>query len=148
MNTKLKCSNCGAEISTLNFGTGKWMWLIYLVGLLPLIFFMNRYCWQKGDYRQDLQATVVEARVVKDRINVVAKVRNVGKHDWQNVEMLAEIYGKDGKFLTQQSQRLAGAMRPGEERQFRLVLFAPSDEQIPDAPKVVLKPVDAVSFSF
>jgi len=36
MNAKLKCSKCGAEIDTLNFGWGKWGWLWLALIFLPL----------------------------------------------------------------------------------------------------------------
>ncbi len=148
MNTKLKCSNCGAEITNLNFGWGKWSWLWVLLSFLPMIFIFG-YLWQpKGDYRKDLVFTVVEARVAQANINVHAKVRNAGKHDWQGVEVLAELYGKDGKFLTQQPQSLVGTMQPGEERQFRFVLYAPSDEPLSPSPKIVLRAVSANHFPF
>ncbi|MCX6900388.1 MAG: hypothetical protein NT105_17045 [Verrucomicrobia bacterium] len=148
MNTKLKCSNCGAEITNLNFGWGKWSWIWSLMAFLPLIVIMG-YQWRpKGDYRKDLVVAIVNTRVAQDNINVLAKVSNAGKHDWQSVEVLAELYGKDGQFLTQQPQSLAGAIQPGEERQFRFVLYAPSGEPLSTPPKIVLKAIQAHYFSF
>ncbi|MBI5687729.1 MAG: hypothetical protein HZC54_21880 [Verrucomicrobia bacterium] len=148
MNTKLKCSNCGAEITNLNFGFGKWNWLWMLVGFLPLLFVFWTFWQPKGDYRKDLVVTVVHTRVAPDNINVLAKIRNEGKHDWQSVEVLAELYGKDGQFLTQQPQSINGALQPGEERQFRFVFYPPSGEPLSTPPKIVLKPVQAHHFAF
>jgi hypothetical protein len=148
MNAKLKCSNCGAEITNLNFGWGKWSWLAMLFAFVPMIVIWVHFWQPKGDYRKDLVVTVVNARVAQDKINVLAKVINTGKHDWQGVEVLAELYGKDGQFLSQQPQSLAGAIQPGEERQFRFIFYSPAGEPLSTPPKIVLKPVQATHLPF
>ena len=66
MKATIKCSNCGAEITNLNFSWPKKQWLfilpIVLIGFLPM--------WQlykpKGDFRKDLQINILENTLVQD----------------------------------------------------------------------------------
>ena len=150
MNTKLKCSNCGAEIDTLKFGWGRWSWLWMLFAFVPLalIYWNSPVLRSKGDYTKDLVVTQTDARLSKGDIDVLGKVTNNGKHDWQSVEVLAELYTKEGQYLTGQAQRLAGSIRPGEERQFRIPLLPPRSEPVIDSPKIVLKVVEANYYGF
>jgi len=152
MNTKLKCPNCGAEITNLSFGNGKWRWLSVLFILLPLIVLFgplrSALWWSKADYTKELVVTLVDTRFSKDKIDVLGKVGNASKHDWQMVEVLAELYSKDGRYLAQGALSLPGSIQPGAERQFRLVLYLPGDEPTAGSPKVVLKVVGAFHMPF
>jgi hypothetical protein len=146
MSAKLKCSKCGAEIDTLKFGWGKWGWLWSVAAVLaPLAIFywVLSPMWWKGDYRKDLVVVQTDAKLSKGEVDVLGKVTNNGKHDWQSVEVMAELYTKEGQYLTGQAQRLPGSIRPGEERQFRISVLLLRSEAVIDSPKIVLKVIEA-----
>lgn len=151
MNAKLKCSKCGAEIDTLKFGWGKWGWLWSLAAVvvpLAVLFWVLPPMSSKGDYTKDLVVVQTDAKLSKGDIDVLGKVTNTGKHDWQSVEVLAELYTKEGQYLTAQGLRLPGSIRPGENRQFRITLLPPRNEPVIDSPKVVLKVIEASYYGF
>ena len=72
---KVKCSNCGAELTNLTFGWGKWQWLWGILGFLPLValliwmqFWMFR---ESREFTNEIQASLIETRVGQDRFDVL-----------------------------------------------------------------------------
>jgi hypothetical protein len=86
---KLKCSNCGAELTNLNFGWGKWQWLWGLLSFLPFVavlVWMQLWMFRDSrDFANEIQASLIETRATKDRFDVVGQLKNVGSHTWNSV---------------------------------------------------------------
>jgi len=149
---KLKCSNCGAELTNLSFGWEKRQWLWSLLAFLPLvaiIVWMQLTIFRDDPaFANDLQASLIETRVGDDGFDVLGRLKNVGGHTWNRVTVEAEIYGKDGKFVDEASNYFAVALSPGAEEHFRLTLATPDEKILKEGPKVVLKITDADDDAF
>jgi hypothetical protein len=146
-NAKVKCSNCGAELTNLTFGWGKKQWLWSLLSFLPLVAILVwMQFWMFGhnrDFANEIQVSLIETRVAKDRFDVLGQLKNIGSHTWDRVTVEAEIYDKYGKFLDEASDYFAVALPPGAEEHFRLTLASPDEKVLGGAPKVILKIADA-----
>ena len=148
MKASVKCSNCGAEISNLNFSWGKkqWLWMIPFLAfcLLP----MWRLYRPKGDYRQDLHVAVLEKRIVDSRLEILGTIQNAGKTKWENIELDAEFYGADGKFVDEASARVSSSVEPGAIEHFKMEIKNPSEQIRSDSARMELKIADAYSSPF
>jgi hypothetical protein len=151
VNAKLKCSNCGAEISNLTLSWGKKQWLWMLIAFVPIIIFgivMSLIESPKGDFSKDLQTTLLETRYSTNRIDVLGKITNSGKYKWSSIDVKAEFYDKNGRFLDEESGYISGSVKPGEEDNFRLSLNKPDDELLTNSPNVIVKVTGAYNGSF
>src|SRR5262245_11067555 len=115
MNAKLKCSNCGAEITNLTFSWGKKQWLWMLVPIVLLIVCVFSLARPQGDFRKELSLSVLSTRFSTNEVAVLGTLTNAGKHEWQSVMIKAEFYDKEGRFLDETSQYLSGSVRPRSE---------------------------------
>jgi hypothetical protein len=143
MNAKLKCSNCGAEITNLTFSWGikQWLWM-----LLPILLAIVCVFWlahSRGDFRKELSISVLNTRFSTNEVAVLGVVTNSGKHEWQSVMIKAEFYDKEGRFLDEASEYLSGSVRPRSEEHFRISLRKPAEEITTGSPKVVVKVSEA-----
>ncbi len=120
MKATVKCSNCGAEISNLNFSWGKKQWLfivpIMLIGFLPM--------WQlyrpKGDFRKDLKITVLEKRQVDKSYEILGTVENNGKTHWKNTNIDCLFFDAKGVFIDKVSGRVDAVVMPGGKEYFKI----------------------------
>jgi hypothetical protein len=144
---KLKCSNCGAELTNLIFGWGKKQWLWGLLSFVPLIIFFiwinQRLLRHNDDFATDIAVTLLERKTSGDQINVLGKLKNNGEHTWNRVTVEAEVYDKAGKFLDESSDYLSMTLAPDSEEYFRITLRSADPETLDESAKVVLKVTDA-----
>lgn len=146
MTAKVKCSNCGEEMTNLTFSWGEKQWLWVPFGFLPLLFFiiwMNRWMFPNGDFASEIEITHTETRVSENRIDVLGKLRNVGDHTWKRVTLEAEFFDQNDRFLDETSEYMSVSLSPGSEEHFRVTLANPTDRIANGDPKVVLKVTDA-----
>ncbi len=125
MRAQLKCSNCGAEISNLNFSWGRkqWLWFIpFMLFAFLFPFFMEKTILKKdaSSFRTDLIIKDTEKRYINGTIEILGIIENHGKVNWENIEVQAELYGKEGKFLDQITGRIASNLLPGGTDHFKL----------------------------
>ncbi len=124
MKAQLKCSNCGAEISNLNFSWGRKQWLWFIPFILFAIFFpMFMDHMLKGDkhnFRTDLIIKDTEKRYIDGTIELLGVIENNGKVNWENIVVKAELYGKDGKYLDEVGGRIPVDLLPGATEHFKL----------------------------
>ena len=89
MLAKMKCSNCGAEISNLNMSWGWKNYLmvvpIMLLGFLPLL----RMTFFKGDITKELTISDVQRRSVDRSLEIVGLIANKGNRTWSGVTIEA-----------------------------------------------------------
>jgi len=92
--------HCGAEITNLNFSSGKrqWLWMV------PLFLLIGYQFWHmyrpKGDYRRDLQIRVLETRKEAGGTAVLGTIQNSGRTTWESINLSAEFFDAKGKFST------------------------------------------------
>ncbi len=124
MKAQLKCSNCGAEISNLNFSWGRKQWLWFIPFIIFMIFFpfLMNYTMKGGkhDFRSDLIVKDVEKRYTNGTIEILGIIENHGKVNWENIVIEAELYAKDGKFLDEVTGRTSANLLPGAPEHFKI----------------------------
>jgi hypothetical protein len=132
MSAKVKCSNCGTEISNLNFGWGKKQMIlpflfsipILLIGFFPLV----KMLYFKGDFRKELTVTSFEKREQNGSIEIVGEIANNGTHNWQSLSVEAEFYDNDGKFLDEYQSYMQGSIAAGTKEHFKILVTGNSPE--------------------
>jgi hypothetical protein len=145
MKASVKCSNCGAEITNLNFSWGKRQWLFIIPAILIGFFPMWHLYKPKGDFRKDLQLTVLEKRIAGKSVEILGTVENKGRHSWDSIHINAEFYSPDGKFVDQASEYLSSAVSSGAKENFKICIPDASDWAKSDATRLQLKVGNAMS---
>ena len=125
MKAQLKCSNCGAEMSNLNFSWGRkqWLWFIpfmVFVFLFPIL--MDKTILKKdtSNFRTDLVIKDTERRYTNGTIEILGLLENHGKVNWENIVVKAELYGKEGKFLDVLTGHTSANLLPGAIDHFKI----------------------------
>ncbi len=139
MLAKMKCSNCGAEMSNLNMTWGKKQMLfmipIMLIGFLPLA----RMMFFKGDIMKELSISDVESRPAERSLEIVGLITNSGSHDWSSVTVEAEFFDEKGGFLNEATQYLQSVVMSGAKEHFKITILSPSATMTDPATKMVVK---------
>ena len=148
MKANIKCSNCGADITNLNFSWPKKQWLfilpIVMIGFLPM--------WQlykpKGDFRKDLQIKILEKRQVDNSYEILGTVENRGKTNWKSTNIDCLFFDDKGTFIDKTSGRVDAVVMPGGKEYFKItVKDADGKLSSPDT-KMEAKVADAYSNPF
>ena len=153
MEAKIKCSNCGAELTNLNLSWGKKQWLWMLLGFVPILLIIpimkySLFGRHKGEYVNDLQTTIQESRLGEDAIIVLGKVTNSGNVEWDSVTLEVELYDKENRFLGEASEYLSGSLQPGAQENVSISVAKPRPDMDAVPPRVVLKVTGARSYPF
>jgi hypothetical protein len=84
------------------------------------------------EYGSDAGLTIKAHRPQKAENNsaFIGQVANAGNGTWANVEIVAELFDRDGEFLDKCSSYLDGSIAPGETRNFKV-----SCPNCPDNPR-------------
>lgn len=148
MIAKMKCSNCGAEISNMNMSWGRKYWLfalpIMILGFLPLI----KMTFFKGDVTQDLSITEVTKRQVGTSLEIIGLITNSGSHKWSSVNIEAEFFDASGGFLDEQTESLRSEITPGAKEHFKITLRNPDARIQAAETKMVVKIAGGYSMPF
>lgn len=139
MLAKMKCSNCGAEISNLSMTWG-WKQLlltlpIVLIGMIPLL--MLRF--SKGDVAKALLISNVQKRDKDGQLEVVGLITNQGNRTWSSVTVEAEFVDASGAFLDEEEQYRHGDVAGKAEEHFKLTISSPSPALTAADTKMVVK---------
>lgn len=147
MIAKVKCSNCGAELTNLTFGWGNKQWIWIAFGFAPLIaltvWTALRILPRNHDFTKEIQTSLIDTRFDKDQVDIPGEMKNIGTRTWNLVTVEAEFYAADGKFLDEATAYISASLAPGAEEHFRITLNKPSDQIVKGAPQVVVKVTDA-----
>ncbi len=142
MIAKMKCSNCGAEMSNLNFTQGKkhllyrlFMIPIMLLAFLPII----RMTFFKGDVTKDLVISEVQKRSNGQSIDVLGLITNNGRHKWSSVTIEAEFFDGSGVFLDEQSSYLRSEIPAGAKEHFKISMRTSDSKLKAEDTKMVVK---------
>ena len=139
MPAKLKCSNCGEEISTFNMSWG-WKHLllmvpIMLIGFLP----MARLFFFKGDISKELIISEVEKRINAGNLEIVGLITNNGSHDWSAVGIEAEFFDATGAFLDEGQEYLRSNVSRNAKEHFKITIRNPKTSMTAEEKKMVVK---------
>lgn len=131
MRAKMKCSNCGAEMSNLNFTWGKkYLFLmipIMILGMLPLI----KMTLFKGDPRKELVISGVRTRSNGGTLEITGLITNKGSHEWSSVTVEVEFFDKNKVFIDEKTDYLNTHIAPNDEEHFKISIRDP-DPQLLD----------------
>jgi hypothetical protein len=124
MKTQLKCSNCVAEVSNLNFGWDKkqWLWwsIPFLVFIIAIPFIMELLMRDNSDFRVDLSLGNIEKQYTDGTIEIIGVIENKGEVDWDNIIVQAELFSAEGKFLDELTRRIYTKLSPGASEYFQI----------------------------
>jgi len=108
--------------------------------MIAILVWMQLWLFRPNrEFAHEIQTSLIETRIAKDRFDIVGQLRNSGSHPWTRITVEAEIYDKDGKFLDEVAQYLSITLSPGSEENFRLTLANPDAKILDTSSKVVLK---------
>ncbi len=148
MTAKIKCSNCGAEISNLSFSWGKkYLWFLIpfvLISFLPIL----RLTFFKGDVAKELTLSGIEKRQNADGLSIVGLVTNTGKRSWSSVRLEAEFYDASGKFIDEGSDYLRADIPAGGKEHFKMTIKVPAEAVNSPDTKMVVKVVGGHTMPF
>jgi hypothetical protein len=148
MIAKMKCSNCGAEMSNLSMSWGKkQLWFIIpimLLGFLPMI----KLFWFKGDATKDLVISQIQKRTHGDALEIVGLITNSGSHTFSSVTIEAEFFDAAGTFLDEQSQYLHSDIGALAKEHFKITMKTPPAQVNSPDTKMVLKVASGHSTPF
>jgi hypothetical protein len=149
MIAKIKCSNCGAEMSNLNMSGGrKHLWftiVILLLGFFP----MAKLYWFKGDATKDLVISEVQKRRVGEgSLEIVGLITNIGKHQFSSVTIEAEFYDAAGNFIDEEDEYLSSDIAGGAKEHFKITMTRPPAQVISPDTKMVVKVAGGHSMLF
>ena len=139
MLAKVKCSNCGAEMSNLNFSWGKKQWLfivpIMLIGFLPLA----RMMFFQGDATKDLSVSKVQKRDAGGSLEIVGLITNTGSRKWSGVTVEAEFFDAAGNFIDEAQEFLRSDVQAGAKEHFKIRVTQPVPAMTATETKMVVK---------
>ena len=141
MKAKMKCSNCGAEMSNMSMNWGlKQLWVIVpilILGFLPLI----RMTLYKGDVTKDLAISEVRTKMVGSSLEVIGLISNSSGREWSGVTIEAEFYDPSGVFLDERTQYLQSTIGGHAKEHFKVTVSSPPEL----AAEGVIKPTMKIS---
>lgn len=125
MIAKMKCSNCGAEMSNLNVSWGKkQLWFIIpimLLGFLP----MAMLFWFKGEPTKELTITEVQKRTNGSALENVGPITNNGTHTFSSVTVEAELFDAAGNFIDEETSYIRSDIAGRAKEHFKITVKPP-----------------------
>ncbi len=147
MIAKMKCSNCGAEVSNLKIEPGKkQFWFIIplmLIGFLPLA----QIYWFKGDAMKDLVISEVQKKINGRFVEITGLITNNGGYKFTSVVIEAEFFDAGGKFLDEASEYIRSDVAAKGKEYFKIRMANPTNEASAPETKMVVKIVSGRSQS-
>ncbi|MBX7105468.1 MAG: FxLYD domain-containing protein [Gemmataceae bacterium] len=148
MQAKMKCSNCGAELSALNVSGGWKPFLIMvpfmLLGFLPLL----KLTFLKGDASKDLIVSEIQRRNVDGRLEILGLVTNTGSLTWSSVTIKAEFFDESGAFVDEASEYLRSDFAGNGKEHFKMTIANPTPALNAPGVKMVVKVVSGHTSPF
>ncbi len=85
------------------------------------------------EYTPNAGLSITEHRPQNPTANdaFIGSLANNGKDTWERVELLAEMFGKDGAFVDKCSSYLDGSLAPGQTRNFKVSCSGCRDTRVP-----------------
>ena len=126
MIAKMKCSNCGAEMSNLSMSWPRKYWLfmipIMVLGFLPLI----RMTFFKGDYAKELLIRETQKREQDGSLEILGLIENIGGRNWSSVSVEAEFFDPAGAFIDEEVSTMRADVAAHGKEHFKITIRRPS----------------------
>jgi hypothetical protein len=148
MIAKVKCSNCGAELSNFNLSWGKKQFLfvvpIMILAFLPIV----KMTFFKGDASKELTISDVQKRVNDQSMEIIGLITNTGSHKWSSVTVEAEFYDSSGAFIDEAQESLRSEVSAKAKEHFKMTIHHPSPAVSGPDTKMVLKISSGMTLPF
>ncbi len=148
MIAKIKCSQCGAEMSNLTFNWGWKHWLFTLPLMLLCLYPALKLTVFKGDAAKELSVSEVSKRANGTAIDVIGLITNQGKHKWSSVTVKAEFYDATGNFLDENTEYLRSDISPEAREHFKMSFHTSEPKVLAADTKMVVKVSGGMSLPF
>lgn len=139
MRAKMKCSNCGAEMSNLNMSWG-WKHLLFvipimLLGFVPLL----KMTFFKGEVTKELAISEIQRRNIDGRLEIVGLITNTGNRTWSSVTIEAEFFDASGAFIDESTEYLRADIAGQAKEHFKMTISNPTPALSAPDTKMVVK---------
>jgi hypothetical protein len=139
MQAKMKCSNCGAEVSNLSITTN-WKHLLFIVPIMLLGFWpLLSMMFNKGDITKDLAISDVQKRSNQGSLEIVGLLTNSGSHTWTSITVEAEFFDAAGNFIDESTQYLQSDVAGNAKEHFKITISNPAPALSAPDTKMVVK---------
>jgi hypothetical protein len=139
MQAKMKCSNCGAEVTNLSMSWG-WKHLLFAVPVMLLGFYpLLKMSFFKGDITKELQVSDVQQRSRDGSLEIVGLITNTGSTTWSSVTIEAEFFDAAGNFLEEATQYHQGHITGNAKEHFKVTILSPAPALSAPETKMVVK---------
>jgi hypothetical protein len=88
--------------------------------LFPMIMDQTILEKDKSNFRTDLTVKDTEKRYYNGVLDILGTIENHGRVEWRGIEVKAEFYGEDGKFLDVLTGRISANLLPGASDHFKI----------------------------
>ena len=101
--------------------------------------------WGYKKYKTDSGLTIKDQRPQKQAQNTsfIGTIQNEGKDTWESVQIVAELFDKDGQFVDKCSSYESGRIAPGQNRNFKVSCGGCRDESVAPYDHYTVSIVDA-----
>lgn len=139
MQAKMKCSNCGAEVSNLSMTWG-WKHLLLPLPLLLLGFYpILKMTFFKADITKDLAISDVQKRSREGSLEIIGLLTNSGSDTWTSIKVEAEFFDAAGNFLDESTQYLQADVAGKAKEHFKITIPNPAAALSAPETKMVVK---------
>lgn len=139
MNAKVKCSNCGAEISNLTMSWTKWQMLlpipIMILVLLPIL----RSSFFPGNPSASLTIGEVQQRTSDGSLEILGVITNTTSRGWSSVTVEAEFFDASGAFIDEANEYLRSDIAGNAREHFKIKIHNPPSALTAPDTKMVVK---------
>ena len=151
MIAKMKCSQCGAEMSNMKFSWGGKQWLVLLftvplmlVGLYPVM----RMSFFKPEVTKELMVSEVSRRQSGQTVDIIGLITKEGKNKWSSVTIKADFFDAAGVFLDTATEYLRSDVLPGTKEHFKISIRSSEPKVQAADTKLVVKVASGMSLPF
>jgi hypothetical protein len=139
MRAKMKCSNCGAEMSNLNMSWG-WKHMLFMIPIMLLGFLpLMKITFFKGDVTKELTISEIQRRSVEGRLEIVGLITNAGNRTWSSVTIEAEFFDASGAFIDESTEYLRAEIAGQAKEHFKVTISNPTPALSAPGTKMVVK---------
>lgn len=148
MIAKMKCSQCGAEMSNLTLSWGWKHWLFTIPLMLLCLYPALRLTVFRGDAAKELSISEVSRRTNDKAVDVIGLITNQGQHKWSSVTIKAEFYDAAGNFLDENTEYLRSDIGPAAKEHFKMSFRTSEPKVLAADVKMVVKVSGGMSLPF
>lgn len=139
MNAKVKCSNCGAEISNLTMSWPKWQMLLPIPFLVIVMVPIFRSTFFGSSPSEALTIGEVQQRTTDGDLEILGVITNTTSRGWSSVTVEAEFFDASGAFIDEANEYLRSDIAGNAREHFKIRIHNPSSALTAPDTKMVVK---------